>query len=326
MAATRAAATRPDEETAAAFDRIGLIEDRIRRVILGKDDVIRLAVTCLVAGGHLLVEDVPGVGKTTLARALARAIGGSFRRIQFTSDLLPTDIVGVAVYERSHEAFRFHPGPVFANVVLADEINRATPKTQSALLEAMSDRQVTVEGETRPLPDPFLVLATQNPLEVVGTYPLPESQMDRFLMRVAVGYPTPEAELRLLAGHAHEEALRAIAPACTPEELQQVRAVAGRVRLERSLLEYIHAIVLRTRQAGVFAVGASPRGAMALAAAARALALADGRDFCVPDDVQRCALPVLAHRLHPAGGLPEDGRSQTEEALRRILASLPVPT
>ena len=326
MAANRPVSVAPVLDALTAHQIVSRIEREIRQVILGKDDVIRVAVTCLVAGGHLLVEDVPGVGKTTLARALAKAVGGSFRRIQFTSDLLPTDILGVAVYEQGTQEFRFHPGPVFANVVLADEINRATPKTQSALLEAMSDRQVTAEGETRPLPEPFLVLATQNPLEIVGTYPLPESQLDRFLMRVTMGYPTPEAELQLMAGHSHEDALRHVSVACAPADLVALQRTVASVRIEDSLLQYVHTLVQRTRQGSAFAIGASPRGAMSLVLAARARALAEARDYCVPDDVQRCLLPVLAHRLHPPGGMPEDGRAYAEDALRRILASVPVPT
>ena len=326
MAVQRPSSVAPLLDALSAHQLISRIEREVRRAILGKDDVIRLAVTCLVAGGHLLVEDVPGVGKTTLARALARAVGGTFRRIQFTSDLLPTDILGVSIFDPGTQTFRFHAGPIFADVVLADEINRATPKTQSALLEAMSDRQVTVEGETRPLPDPFLVVATQNPLEIVGTYPLPESQLDRFLMRVLMGYPTPEAEVRLMAGHSHEDALRHVGVACTTSELVALQRTVATVRIEDTLLQYVHALVQRTRQGGTFAVGCSPRGAMALVQAARARALAEARDYCVPDDVQRGFLPVLAHRLHPPGGMPEDGRAYAEDALRRILASVPVPT
>jgi MoxR-like ATPase len=326
MAANRPVSVAPVLDALTAHQLIARIEREIRQVILGKDDVIRVAVTCLVAGGHLLVEDVPGVGKTTLARTLAKAVGGSFRRIQFTSDLLPSDILGVAVYDQTAQEFRFHPGPIFANVVLADEINRATPKTQSALLEAMSDRQVTADGQTRPLPEPFLVMATQNPLEIVGTYPLPESQLDRFLMRVVMGYPAPEAELQLMAGHSHEEALRQVAAVCSGTELVALQRTVASVRIEETLLQYVHALVQRTRQGSTFSIGASPRGAMSLVLAARARALAEARDYCVPDDVQRCFLPVLAHRLHPPGGMPEDGRAYAEDALRRILASVPVPT
>ena len=326
MAANRPVSVAPLLDALTAHQMITRIEREVRQVILGKDDVIRLAVTCLVAGGHLLVEDVPGVGKTTLARTLAKVTTGSFRRIQFTSDLLPSDIVGVAVYDQTAQEFRFHPGPVFANVLLADEINRATPKTQSALLEAMSDRQVTVEGQTRPLPDPFLVVATQNPLEIVGTYPLPESQLDRFLMRVVMGYPAPEAELQLMAGHSNEDALRQVSQACSTTDMVALRRTVGTVRVEDSLLSYVHTLVQRTRQSSVFSIGASPRGAMSLVLAARARALAEARDYCVPDDVQRCFLPVLAHRLHPPGGMPEDGRAYSEDALRRILSSVPVPT
>jgi MoxR-like ATPase len=326
MAANRPVSVAPVLDALTAHQLVARIEREIRQVILGKDDVIRSAVTCLVAGGHLLIEDVPGVGKTTLARTLARAVGGTFRRIQFTSDLLPSDILGVAVYDQTAQEFRFHAGPIFANVVLADEINRATPKTQSAMLEAMSDRQVTTEGQTRPLPDPFLVAATQNPLEIVGTYPLPESQLDRFLMRVVMGYPAPEAELQLMAGHSHEDALRQVTAVCTSADLVALQRTVASVRIEDSLLSYVHALVQRTRQGSTFSVGASPRGAMSLVLAARARALAEARDYCVPDDVQRCFLPVLAHRLHPPGGMPEDGRAYAEDALRRILASVPVPT
>jgi MoxR-like ATPase len=302
---------------------IARIVGEVERVIVGKPEVVRLAVTALLARGHLLIEDVPGVGKTTLAQALARAIGGAFSRIQFTNDLLPADILGVSIYQRDTGAFAFRPGPIFANVVLADEINRTTPKTQSCLLEAMNERQVSVEGATRPLPDPFFVIATQNPLEHQGTFPLPESQLDRFLMRVRIGYPALRDEKRILAGDRLVDPSE-IAPAASAPELAALRAEVDRVRVEESVRDYLMAIVGATRRGGVFALGASTRAALALQRAAQAAALVDGRRFVVPDDLKTLAVPVLAHRVQLAGA-PAGGRSEAEAAVAEVLDRIVVP-
>ncbi|MDA0224566.1 MAG: AAA family ATPase, partial [Proteobacteria bacterium] len=265
---------------------VGRAIDAVRAIVLGKDQQVRLALACLLARGHLLIEDVPGVGKTILANALARALGLGFQRIQFTSDMLPADIIGVSVYDRDAGSFRFHPGPIFAQLILADEVNRATPKTQSALLEAMEEHQVTAEGETRRLPEPFFVIATQNPEEQVGTFPLPESQLDRFLMRIEIGYPDREAERALLAGSDRRDLLAAMAPALTTEELMALQASAQKVHVAPALLDYVQAIVEHTRRSPEYVAGLSPRAALALVAAARAWALIEGRDKVIPEDVQ----------------------------------------
>ena len=263
------------------------------RIILGKDREIRQAIACLLAGGHLLIEDLPGVGKTTLAHALARLLGLAFSRIQFTSDLLPADITGVSIYERQRGEFRFLPGPVFSQLVLADEINRATPKTQSALLEAMEERQVTVEGETRPLPEPFFVIATQNPSHQIGTFPLPESQLDRFLMRIELGYPDRAAERALLQGESRRDMIAVLEPTLTAGDLRELQREAGAIHAADALFDYIQALVEHTRTSGLFASGLSPRAALALLAAARAWALIAGRDAVLPSGA--------GHRLKPAG-------------------------
>jgi len=294
-------------------------------VILGKDDVVRAAVTCFVAGGHLLVEDVPGVGKTTLARALAKAVGGSFRRIQFTSDLLPTDILGVGVFDQTAREFCFHPGPIFANVVLADEINRATPKTQSALLEAMSDRQVTAEGQTRPLPEPFLVVATQNPSRSSAPTrcPSPSSIASSCASSWATPPPRPSSSswpaipTRTPCARSPSSAPAPISSRCSGPS----PASASRTPCCPTCTPWSNAPARAGRSPS------APRPAAPCRSSSRPRrALAEARDYCVPDDVQRCFLPVLAHRLHPPGGMPEDGRAYAEDALRRILASVPVPT
>ncbi|HWP35265.1 MAG TPA: MoxR family ATPase [Thermodesulfobacteriota bacterium] len=302
---------------------IGALVRAVERVIVGKPEVIRQAVVALLARGHLLIEDVPGVGKTTLAQSLARAIGGSFSRIQFTNDLLPADILGVAVYQRESGTFVFRPGPIFANVVLADEINRTTPKTQSCLLEAMNERQVSVEGETRPLPLPFFVVATQNPLEHHGTFPLPESQLDRFLMRIRIGYPSVKDEKRILAGDRLADPAE-IEPVVTPADLVALQAEVERVRVDEAVRDYLMAIVSATRQSPLFALGASPRAALAFQRAAQAAALVDGRRYVLPDDLKGVAIPVLAHRLELAGA-PGAGRAEVEGALADLLDRIPVP-
>jgi MoxR-like ATPase len=270
------------------------------RIVLGKTTQIRLALACLLARGHLLIEDLPGVGKTTLAHVLARTLGLQFHRIQFTSDMLPADIVGVSIYDREAGGFKFHPGPVFAQVILADEVNRATPKTQSALLEAMEEQQVTVEGETRKLPEPFFVIATQNPSEQVGTFPLPESQLDRFLMRIELGYPDRDAERALLAGTDRRDLLAALEPCMTPAELVEMQSIAQRVHVAPALLDYVQAIVEYTRRTPDYAAGLSPRAALALVHGARAWAFLEGRDKVIPEDVQAVLPGVATHRLRPA--------------------------
>jgi MoxR-like ATPase len=290
------------------------------QIILGKETQVRLALACLIARGHLLIEDLPGVGKTTLAHVLGRALGLHFQRIQFTSDMLPADIIGVSVYERDTGAFKFHPGPIFAQVILADEVNRATPKTQSALLEAMEEHQVTVEGETRKLPEPFFVIATQNPSEQVGTFPLPESQLDRFLMRIELGYPDRDAERALLSGSDRRDLLASLDPCMSPAELVEQQSNAQRVHVASALLDYVQAIVEYTRRSPDYVAGLSPRAALALVHSARAWALLEGRDKVIPEDVQTVLPGVAAHRLRPA-----------HEAARRVdvgaqlLAAVPIP-
>jgi MoxR-like ATPase len=290
------------------------------QIILGKEEQIRMALACLIARGHLLIEDIPGVGKTTLAHVLARSLGLHFQRIQFTSDMLPADILGVSIYERDSGAFKFHPGPIFAQVILADEVNRATPKTQSALLEAMEEHQVTAEGETRKLPEPFFVIATQNPTEQVGTFPLPESQLDRFLMRIELGYPDRGAERALLSGTDRRDLLAGLDPCMAPGELVELQGNAQRVHVAPALLDYVQAIVEHTRRSPDFAAGLSPRAALAMVHSARAWALIEGRDKVIPEDVQAVLPGVAGHRLRPA-----------HDAMRRadvgalLLAAVPIP-
>ncbi|HEV8095604.1 MAG TPA: AAA family ATPase, partial [Burkholderiales bacterium] len=270
----------------AAQSPVARVIDAAGSIILGKEAQVRLSLACLLARGHLLIEDVPGVGKTTLAHVLARSLGLQFQRIQFTSDMLPADILGVSVYERETSAFRFHPGPIFAQVILADEVNRATPKTQSALLEAMEEHQVTAEGETRKLPEPFFVIATQNPSEQVGTFPLPESQLDRFLMRIELGYPGRDAERALLAGVDRRALLATLEPSLSAAELVELQQNVQEVHVAPALLDYVQALVEHTRRNPDFAAGLSPRAALALVHSARAWALIEGRDKVIPEDVQ----------------------------------------
>ncbi len=290
-------------------------------VILGKERQLRLAVTCVLARGHLLIEDLPGVGKTTLAQVIARLLGLRFQRIQFTSDLLPADILGASVYDRESAAFTFHPGPIFAHMILADGVNRATPKAQSALLEAMEEQQVTAEGETRPLPEPFFVIATQNPGTQVGTFPLPESQLDRFLLRIGMGYPDRAAETELLRGRDRRELIAALAPATTPSELAQMQVNVRRVHAADALIEYIQALLEHSRRSPRFRLGLSPRAGLALLHAAQAWAWMEDRGAVLPEVVQAASAAVAGHRLAPA----EDRRPSDAAAVEGLLGEVPVP-
>jgi MoxR-like ATPase len=295
---------------------------QVGSIILGKEHAIRLSLACLLARGHLLIEDLPGMGKTTLAHALAHSLGLHYQRIQFTSDLLPADILGAAVYERQRETFIFHPGPIFAQLILADEINRATPKTQSALLEAMEEGQVTIEGETRPLPEPFFVIATQNPAYQIGTFPLPESQLDRFLMRIQLGYPDAQAERVLLEGEDRRDLLARLPNAMNPQQLSQIQAEVGRVHVAPPLLDYVQGLLLFSRQSNRFRGGLSPRAGLGLLRAARAWALLQGRGHVLPEDVQVVTPAVVSHRLHPG----EDSLEQsTHDLVKHLLTAVALP-
>lgn len=309
------------------FEILEKIKENVSRVIKGKTRVIEMALTCLGAGGHLLVEDVPGVGKTTLARALARSMGGSFRRIQFTSDLMPSDIIGVSVFDREKREFLFKQGPIFANVVLADEINRATPRTQSSLLEAMNENQVSVDNETIRLPDPFFVIATQNPQEHFGTYPLPESQMDRFGLRIVMGYPDLDEESRLVAGQRAWKPLEELGAVTSPEDILRIQASVYDVEVDESLCAYMMRVVEETRVSDRLSLGVSTRGAKTWYQAARANALVMGRNYCLPDDFKETALPVLAHRvvLSAFQDTPARTRRESESVLNDILDKVAVP-
>jgi MoxR-like ATPase len=292
------------------------------QIILGKEGQIRLALACLLASGHLLIEDLPGVGKTTLAHVLAKLLGLNFHRIQFTSDMLPADIIGVSVYDRDTSGFKFHPGPVFAQLILADEVNRATPKTQSALLEAMEEHQVTAEGETRRLPEPFFVIATQNPSHQVGTFPLPESQLDRFLMRIELGYPDRDAERALLQGADRRDLIGNVGACLSPEELSDLQARVKDVHVAPPLLDYIQSLVEHTRRSPEYTTGLSPRAALALMHSSRAWALLEGRDKVIPEDVQAVLPGVAGHRLRPV----HDGMRVTSlDKANGLIAAVPIP-
>jgi MoxR-like ATPase len=290
------------------------------QIILGKEHQIRLALACLLARGHLLIEDLPGMGKTTLAHVLAQTLGLKFHRIQFTSDLLPADILGVSVYDRERNGFVFHPGPIFAQVILADEVNRATPKAQSALLEAMEEHQVTVEGETRKLPEPFFVIATQNPAHQVGTFPLPESQLDRFLMRIELGYPERQAERALLTGRDRRELLTQLAPMLAPQSVAMLQREVSNIHIADALVDYVQALIAATRQPARFTLGLSPRAGIGLIHAAQAWALLQDRRQVVPEDVQAVFVAVAGHRLRAVGG-NETGAA----AARSLLESVAIP-
>jgi MoxR-like ATPase len=293
------------------------IVQAVATVLLGKEDQIRLALACLLARGHLLIEDLPGMGKTTLAQGLARALGLSFSRIQFTSDLLPADILGISVYERNSGEFRFHPGPVFSQLLLADEINRTTPKTQSALLEAMAEGQATVEGETRPLPRPFFVIATQNPVTQAGTFPLPESQQDRFTACLSLGYPDPAAERRLLEGGDPRRLLDRISPCLSAEQLQHFQHAVSRITASEAIIDYLQRLIQYTRTQGEFEHGLSPRAGLALLQCARAWAMIAGRHYVVPEDVQAVFPAVAGHRLQGAG-VTATGEGRVEQVLNAV--------
>lgn len=315
------ARSHPPHEAAASLD---LLRQNIERVFLGKPHVVRFALIALLADGHLLLEDVPGVGKTLLAKALARSLSCRFNRIQFTPDLLPGDLIGVTIYRESSGEFVFQPGPLFAEIVLADEINRATPRTQSALLEAMSERQVTVDGETRRLGPLFLVVATQNPYEFEGTYPLPESQLDRFLLRVKVGYPTRETERNILSQHRGGEPVESLQPVIGAMEVLALQAKTRTIRVADPISDYILSIVEKTREHSEIALAASTRAALGLYRAAQAKALIEGRDFAVPDDVKQLAEPVLAHRL-VTRGWAAGSHSDAAPIVREILTQVEAP-
>jgi MoxR-like ATPase len=312
----------PNHSVLFMTNHIDQVVAQVSRIVLGKEHQIRLALACLIARGHLLIEDIPGVGKTMLAHALASSLGLGFQRIQFTSDLLPADILGVAIYNRDAHGFQFHPGPIFTQVVLADEVNRATPKAQSALLEAMEEHQVTTEGETRRLPQPFFVIATQNPSNQVGTFPLPESQLDRFLMRIELGYPDADAERALLMGQDRRDLLETLSPCMDLKTLMALQGHARTVHTSSALLDYVQAVVQYTRRSAQFTSGLSPRAALALLHAARAWALMGGREHVLPEDVQAVMPGVIGHRLTAAGQLT---RLDGAHIAHHLLEQVPIP-
>lgn len=307
------------------FSKIFKVIENLERVIIGKREVIKLALTSLFAGGHLLIEDVPGTGKTTLALGIARSIGGVFKRIQFTSDLLPSDIIGVTIYSQKNEAFEFKPGPIFANIVLADEINRTTPKTQSALLESMNENQVTVDNKTYPLPKPFMVIATQNPLEIYGTYPLPESQLDRFMMRLKMGYPPADKEKEIIISHKFSRPLDHISAVISPEEVLDIQRMVRNVKISNELMDYIVEIIKRTRNSELIKIGASPRATILFTRACQAYAFVNGRDYVIPDDIKTLAIPILVHRIIPKGKISDGRREEVEDIIKDILYKVSVP-
>ncbi len=305
--------------------KIFRVIENLEKVIIGKNEVIKLALSSLFAGGHLLIEDVPGTGKTTLALGIAKSIGGIFRRIQFTSDLLPSDIIGVTIYSQKSESFEFKPGPIFANIVLADEINRTTPKTQSALLESMNENQVTVDNKTYPLPKPFMVIATQNPLEIYGTYPLPESQLDRFMMRIKMGYPPSDKEKEIILSHKFSRPLDNISAVISPEDVLEIQKRIKNVKISNELMDYIVEIIKRTRSSDLIKIGASPRASILFSRACQAYAFVNGRDYVIPDDIKTLAIPILVHRVIPKGKISDGRREEVEDIVRDIIYKISIP-
>jgi MoxR-like ATPase len=310
-----------------AVERIERLQQAIETVIKGKREAVRLGIVALLAGGHLLIEDVPGVGKTTLAHALAQALHCSFQRIQFTSDLLPSDVIGLSIYNQHTGVFEWKPGPIFANVVLADEINRTTPKTQSALLESMAERHVTAEGVTHSLPVPFMVVATQNPIEHHGTYPLPESQLDRFMLRLRIGYPSATDERQILRDREYSDPLDDLRPVMTASEIVELQQSVADVSVDDALVEYLMRIVAATRDSEMLDLGVSPRGTLSLFRAAQALALTEERSYCIPDDIKRLVLPVFAHRILVSTRFASSMRrsEEAEAVLTEIMKTVSVP-
>src|SRR6202140_830593 len=323
----RTAGTRSDLVADTSAERVELLQSTIERVIRGKPEVVRLALVTLLAGGHLLIEDVPGVGKTPLGHALARALDCTFQRIQFTSDLLPSDVIGLSIYNQHDSLFEWKPGPIFANVVLADEINRTTPKTQSALLEAMAERHVTVEGVTHSLPQPFIVLATQNPIEHHGTYPLPESQLDRFMLRLRIGYPGVADEKLILRDREHAEPLDDMQPVMSAQDILELQGAVSDVSVDDAIVDYLMRIVAATRSSEMLDLGVSPRGTLSLFRAAQALALTEERSYCLPDDIKRLVVPVFAHRLTVSSRYSSAMRrsEEAEAVLVEIMKTISVP-
>ncbi len=315
------------EVASAVAHRAAQLENALCKVIRGKDEVVKLAVVSLLARGHVLIEGVPGVGKTTLGRAIARALDCSFQRVQFTSDMLPSDVLGISIYSATEQQFEFKRGPVFANVLLADEINRTTPKTQSALLEAMNEGQVTIDAHSYPLPQPFLVIATQNPVEHHGTYPLPESQLDRFLMRIRMGYPDQNAEREILRSEAGSTALESMRPVLSGADLIEMQNAITNIRVDESLVAYTLGIVKKTRDSEHFSLGVSPRGSQMLYRAAQAMAFLDGRGFCTPEDFKPLVVPVFAHRVVVNGLYSSTLKrsEQAEQVIQEIVDNTPVP-
>lgn len=309
------------DEIAGRHSRLFEAQQTVNNILLGKSRQVRLSFCCLLSRGHLLIEDVPGVGKTTLAIAMARVVGSNYQRIQFTSDLLPADILGVSIYKREKDEFEFHPGPIFAQVILADEVNRATPKTQSALLEGMAEGQVTIENTTHPLPNPFFVLATQNPLDLVGTFPLPDSQLDRFLLSISLGYPDPAAERQLLTTEDRANMLENTHSLLTPEDVQALRHDCEQVHASEDLLDYIQALLQETRDERWFETGLSPRAGLALLRSSRAYAFLEDRDYVMPEDVKAIFPSLARHRLSPTSGFAQSVEEQIEELLNQV----PIP-
>ncbi|HUF03844.1 MAG TPA: MoxR family ATPase [Aridibacter sp.] len=315
------------ETVARGVEKLEQLQSSIGTVIRGKGETVKLALVAIIGKGHLLIEDVPGIGKTTLANALARSLALSFQRIQFTSDLLPSDVIGVSVFNQQTGDFDWKPGPIFANIVLADEINRATPKTQSSLLEAMAEEQVTIEGNSRRLPMPFMVVATQNPTEHHGTYPLPESQLDRFMLRLHMGYPSNDDERAILRDREARDPIDFLEPVMDEDDILELQAMAKAVRVDESLVLYLLSIVEQTRNTPSVELGASPRGTLSLFQSAQALALIEGRDYCIADDIKRLVIPCFAHRLIVSSQYTKisNRTNESEQILKEILSKTPVP-